>query len=88
VLNHSDGGLWFLDNGWIDLDTKSIERVTRAVALGRVKALLAGCDEDAEAWAGYRRGDPGRAAAGEDDAAGALEAVPGGVESATRRSRS
>jgi len=51
ALNHRDGLLRFLDDGRIELDTNSVERAARPVALGRKNALFAGCDEGAEAWA-------------------------------------
>lgn len=51
ALNHRDGLLRFLADGRIELDTNSVERAVRPVALGRKNALFAGCDEGAEAWA-------------------------------------
>jgi transposase len=51
ALNHREGLLRFLDDGRIELDTNSVERAARPVALGRKNALFAGCDEGAEAWA-------------------------------------
>lgn len=51
ALNHRDGLLRFLEDGRIELDTNSVERAARPVALGRKNALFAGCDEGAEAWA-------------------------------------
>jgi uncharacterized linocin/CFP29 family protein len=51
ALNHRDGLLRFLDDGRIDLDTNSVERAVRSVALSRKNALFAGCDEGAENWA-------------------------------------
>lgn len=51
ALNHRDGLLKFLGDGRIELDTNSVERAARPVALGRKNALFAGCDEGAEAWA-------------------------------------
>lgn len=51
AMNHRDGLLRFLDDGRIELDTNSVERAARPVALGRKNALFAGCDEGAEAWA-------------------------------------
>ena len=46
MLNQRHGLLRFLDNSWIDLDTKSVGRVTRPAALRRVRALLADWFED------------------------------------------
>ena len=51
ALNHRDGLVGFLEDGRIELDTNSVERAARPVALGRKNALFAGCDEGAEAWA-------------------------------------
>lgn len=51
VLNHRDGLVRFLDGGRIELDTNSVERAARPVALGRKNALFAGSDEGAENWA-------------------------------------
>jgi transposase len=50
-LNHWDGLTRFLDDGRIELDTNSVERAMRPIALNRKNALFAGCDEGAEAWA-------------------------------------
>jgi hypothetical protein len=49
--NHRDGLMRLLDDGRIELDTNSVERAARPVALGRKNALFAGCDAGAEAWA-------------------------------------
>lgn len=51
ALNHREGLLRFLDDGRIELDTNSVERAARPVALGRKNALFAGSDDGAEAWA-------------------------------------
>jgi transposase len=51
VLNHRHGLVRFLDDGRIELDTNSVERAARPVALGRKNALFAGSDEGAENWA-------------------------------------
>ena len=50
-VEQRDGLLRFLDDGRIELDTNSVERAARPVALGRKNALFAGSDECAEAWA-------------------------------------
>jgi transposase len=50
-LNHWDGLIRFLDDGRIELDTNSVERAMRPIALNRKNALFAGCDEGAGAWA-------------------------------------
>ncbi len=41
----------FLDDGRIELDTNSVERAARPVALSKKNALFAGSDEGAENWA-------------------------------------
>jgi transposase len=45
ALNHRDSLARFLDDGRIELDTNSVERAARPVALGRKNALFAGSDE-------------------------------------------
>jgi len=50
-LNHWEGLTRFLDDGRIELDTNSVERAMRPIALNRKNALFAGCDEGAGAWA-------------------------------------
>ncbi len=50
-LNHWEGLVRFLDDGRIEIDTNSVERAMRPIALNRRNALFAGCDEGAEAWA-------------------------------------
>ena len=55
ALRHREGLLRFLDDGRIELDTNSVERAARPVALGRKNTLFAGCDEGAEAWAAAQR---------------------------------
>jgi hypothetical protein len=51
ALNHRDGLVRFLDDGRIEIDTNSVERAARPVALSRKNALFAGSDEGAENWA-------------------------------------
>jgi transposase len=51
ALNHWDGLERFLDDGRIELDTNSVERAMRPVALSRKNSLFAGSDEGAENWA-------------------------------------
>lgn len=51
ALNHWDGLVRFLDDGRIDLDTNSVERAIRPVALSRKNSLFAGSDEGGENWA-------------------------------------
>lgn len=51
ALNHRDGLTRFLDDGRIDLDTNTVERAIRPIALSRKNALFAGSDEGGENWA-------------------------------------
>jgi transposase len=44
ALNHWDGLQRFLDDGRLELDTNTVERAMRPVALGRKNALFAGAD--------------------------------------------
>ena len=51
ALNHWDGLERFLDDGRIELDTNSVERAMRPIALSRKNSLFAGSDEGGENWA-------------------------------------
>jgi transposase len=51
ALNHWNGLERFLEDGRIELDTNSVERAMRPVALSRKNSLFAGSDEGAETWA-------------------------------------
>ena len=51
ALNRWPGLCQFLDDGRIDLDTNSVERSIRPVALGRKNSLFAGSDGGARRWA-------------------------------------
>ncbi len=51
ALRHWDGLVRFLDDGRLELDTNSIERAIRPIALGRRNALFAGNDGGARHWA-------------------------------------
>ncbi len=51
ALNHWEGLVRFLDDGRIEMDTNSVERAMRPVALSRRNALFAGSDEGGERWA-------------------------------------
>lgn len=51
ALKHWDGLERFLDDGRIELDTNTVERAMRPVALSRKNALFAGSDEGAANWA-------------------------------------
>ena len=50
-LNHWDGLIRFLDDGRIEIDSNTVERSMRPIALNRKNALFAGSDEGAENWA-------------------------------------
>src|SRR5499427_8998270 len=50
-LNHWDGLARFLDDGCIKIDSNTVERSIRPIALNRKNALFAGSDEGAENWA-------------------------------------
>ena len=51
ALNHWAGLERFLEDGRIELDTNSVERAMRPVALSRKNSLFAGSDEGGENWA-------------------------------------
>ncbi|HUA56545.1 MAG TPA: IS66 family transposase [Candidatus Sulfotelmatobacter sp.] len=50
-LNHWDGLVRFLDDGRLELDTNSVERAMRPIALSRKNSLFAGHDQGAVNWA-------------------------------------
>jgi len=50
-LNHWAGLCRFLDDGRIEIDSNTVERSMRGIALGRKNALFAGSDEGAANWA-------------------------------------
>ena len=50
-INHWDGLTRFLDDGRIEIDSNTVERSIRGVALNRKNALFAGHDLGAENWA-------------------------------------
>jgi transposase len=50
-LNHWGGLILFLDDGRIEIDSNTVERSIRGVALNRKNALFAGHDLGAENWA-------------------------------------
>jgi hypothetical protein len=50
-LNHWDGLTRFLDDGRIEIDTNTVERSIRPIALNRKSALFAGSDEGGANWA-------------------------------------
>ena len=51
ALNHWKGLVLFLDDGRLELDTNTVERAMRPVALGRKNALFAGADNGGRHWA-------------------------------------
>ena len=51
ALNHWNGLILFLDDGRLELDTNTVERAMRPVALGRKNALFAGSDSGGRHWA-------------------------------------
>ena len=51
ALNHWNGLILFLDDGRLELDTNTVERAMRPVALGRKNALFAGADSGGRHWA-------------------------------------
>jgi len=51
ALNHWDGLTVFLDDGRAEIDTNTVERAMRPVALGRKNALFAGSDSGGKHWA-------------------------------------
>jgi hypothetical protein len=50
-LNHWDGLVRFLGDGRIEIDSNTVERSIRGIALNRKNALFAGHDQGAEGWA-------------------------------------
>jgi transposase len=52
ALNHWEGLERFLEDGRIELDSNSVERAMRPVALSRKNSLFAGHDEGGANWAG------------------------------------
>jgi transposase len=51
TLNHWDGLTVFLSDGRVEVDSNTVERTIRSIALGRRNALFAGSPRGAEAWA-------------------------------------
>jgi hypothetical protein len=51
ALRHWQGLVLFLDDGRLELDTNTVERAMRPVALGRKNSLFAGSDGGARHWA-------------------------------------
>ena len=50
-FNHWSGLCRFLDDGRLEIDSNTVERSMRGIALSRKNALFAGSDEGAENWA-------------------------------------
>jgi transposase len=50
-LNHWDGLVRYLEDGRIEIDSNTVERSIRGIALSRKNALFAGHDKGAEGWA-------------------------------------
>lgn len=51
ILTHWDGLNRFLDDGRVELDTNTVERAIRPLALTRKNSLFAGSEGGAEHWA-------------------------------------
>jgi transposase len=51
ALRHWQGLVLFLEDGRVELDTNTVERAIRPIALGRKNALFAGSDGGARHWA-------------------------------------
>jgi transposase len=51
TLNHWHGLIRFLDDGRIEVDTNTVERTMRPIALGRRNSLFSGNDGGGETWA-------------------------------------
>src|SRR4051794_28462888 len=51
ALRHWQGLVLFLEDGRLELDTNTVERAIRPIALGRKNALFAGSDGGAHHWA-------------------------------------
>ncbi len=51
ALNHWGGLVLYLDDGRLEMDTNTVERAMRSVALGRKNALFAGSDSGGRHWA-------------------------------------
>ena len=51
ILSRWDGLSRFLDDGRVDLDSNTVKRSIRPIALNRKNALFAGSDEGGDNWA-------------------------------------
>ena len=50
MIRHWPGLVALLDDGRIEMDTNTVERVIRPITLTRKNALLAGSDDEARHW--------------------------------------
>src|SRR5258708_16665095 len=51
ALNHWDGLTLFLSDGRVEVDSNTVERSMRAIAMGRRNSLFSGSEGGAESWA-------------------------------------
>jgi hypothetical protein len=51
ALNHWDGLTLFLRDGRVEVDSNSVERSMRPIAMGRRNSLFSGSEGGAESWA-------------------------------------
>jgi hypothetical protein len=51
VINHWDGLTLFLSDGRVEVDTNTVERSMRPIAMGRRNSLFSGNEGDARSWA-------------------------------------
>lgn len=51
MINHWDGLTLFLTDGRVEVDSNTVERSMRPIALGRKNSLFAGSEGGAESWA-------------------------------------
>jgi hypothetical protein len=51
ALNHWDGLTLFLSDGRVEVDTNTVERSMRPIAMGRRNSLFSGSEGGAESWA-------------------------------------
>jgi len=55
ALNHWDGLTLFLDDGRVEVDTNTVERSMRPIAMGRRNSLFSGSEGGAESWRSWHR---------------------------------
>ena len=51
ALNHWDGLTMFLSDGRVEVDSNTVERSMRPIAMGRRNSLFSGSEGGAESWA-------------------------------------